>query len=559
MLNLFFILKIVVAQADWENIYTAFVNDNMTEQESWVVTGARSEDHIASCAGLKIIGGYIAFGSGTAVQRLFSLPPHYKLRIKVNFWKLGCWDNEVQYIIIDDIVWKQTFNCSQGFSQCGTSYQDYLCQVDIIITHNSETLVLLMKSSLDGWQDESWGFNNFTLDILKCIPDCLLCNQNSSDICQPKMDTTLIQIYKPNVDIWLLSNNLPVLTTICLDKISLIGGFQILGRSDLLKTKINLDPHYQFEIKFKIWLIDISSISNSFNIVIDGIIHPFTIIPASSISFCASSQQESVYNVDFIYSHQNLQVEIQIAPTSLIGSNPFWAIFDFNLYVFRCSSHCIKCSGYLKTQCEICAEDWFLDNGECNRIQNPLQITKIQFRQIVQTSISLSIPIQFQFQEIEISQLSGFFYREQNKFQLDVQIQCNHNGLVKTEMHVCHSCQSQSIYAQTFQCQESIQKFIKLSIQFQKQNITNEEQYLISTSTTQFLLQQIQQIFSNISRLQIHYILQQRNKGWKYCGNFHIAQLINSLYFLILFQLVFKQMKSIILFYIHQNFFKKKK
>ncbi|CAD8132461.1 unnamed protein product [Paramecium octaurelia] len=357
MLNLLFILKIVVAQEDWENVYTAFVNDNMTEQESWVVTGAMSEDQIANCAGQKIIGGYIAFGSGTAVQKLFYLPPHYKLRITINFWKqqeylsssrLGCWEDEVQYIIIDDIVWKQTFSCSQGFSQCGTSYHDYLCQVDIITTHNSETLLIFMKSNLDGGKEEFWGFNNFTLDILKCIPDCLLCNQNSSDLCQPEMDTTHNQIYNPNVDIWFNTNNLHVLTTICLDKISLIGGFQILGRSGLLKTKINLDPHYQFQIKFKIWLIDISSVSHNFNIVIDGIIHPFTITPASSISFCASSQQESIYNVDFTYSHQNPQVEIQIAPTSLKGSNPFWAIFNFNLFVFRCSSHCIKCSGFQK-------------------------------------------------------------------------------------------------------------------------------------------------------------------------------------------------------------------
>ncbi|CAK66672.1 unnamed protein product (macronuclear) [Paramecium tetraurelia] len=491
MLILLFILKIVIGQTVWENFYTAFVNDNMTEQESWVVTGAMIEDHIASCAGQQIIGGYAAFGSGTAVQKLFYLPPHYKLRINLNFWKLGCWDNEVQYIIIDDIVWQQTFSCAQGFSQCGKSYQDYLSQVEIITTHNSETLLILMKSGLDGWQDESWGFNNFTIDILKCIPDCLLCNQISSDICQPEMGIKFNQIYKPNVDGWFLTNNSPVQTTICLDNITLIGGYQKLGRSDLLKTKINLDPHYQVQIKFKIWLIDISSVSTTFNIVIDGISHPFTIIPARSISFCSSSQQESIYNVDFTYSHQNPELEIYIAPTSLSGSNPFWAIFNFNLYVFRCSSHCVKCPGPIKTQCEICSEEWFKDNGECNRIQNPIQITKLQLNQIFRSSMFLPIPISFEFLQIELSQYIGFFTRQQNNFQLDVQVQCNHNGLIQSKMNICHSCQSYQIYSQTFQCQESIKKFIKLSIQLQKQNITSEEQYLISTNNTYFLLQQI--------------------------------------------------------------------
>lgn len=52
------------------------------------------------------------------------------------------------------------------------------------------------------------------------------------------MDIPIDWIKKINLDTWYLQNTLPAQSTICLDKISLIGGFQSLGRTDQLITKM---------------------------------------------------------------------------------------------------------------------------------------------------------------------------------------------------------------------------------------------------------------------------------------------------------------------------------
>ncbi|CAD8141140.1 unnamed protein product [Paramecium pentaurelia] len=485
-----FILQVAKAQIqEWDNYYNAFVNNNMSESESWLIIGAFNQNYIKDCSGQNIFGGYTTFGVGTAVYQLFYLPPHYQIRIKLNFWKLGCWENERLYIIIDELVWQQQFTCSQGTSQCGYSFNDLQFPIEIITPHKSETLVILLKASLDGISDESWGFNNFYIDILKCAPDCLLCNENSSDICKPGMDIPIEWISKINVEGWLLKNALPAQSTTCLDKISLIGGYQILRNSDLLITKIILDPHYLLKFQVKIWLIDIQGLANSFNIAIDGIKYALNINSVGSISLCTLSPQESIQNIDWNFTHQNPEIEFQFIPTSLVGSNSFWALFNFNLFIFKCHSNCIKCLGILKTDCQICAEEWIKEDGECNRIQNPLKITKAQTQYIFNQSIS--IPFLFKLQQIEFPNNSGYFKRDENKIEFEVKVQCVNNGYIKTVMQFCHSCKGYNVYSQTFQCDASKQTIIYFQIQLEKLNITSKEEYLITTNNTYFLMEQV--------------------------------------------------------------------
>ncbi|CAD8142259.1 unnamed protein product [Paramecium pentaurelia] len=161
----------------------------MSELESWFIAGASTQNYITVCSEQKILGGYYKFGMGTAVQQLFMSHLIIKLELnQQNFWKLGCWENKIFYIIIDELVQKYQFGCLQGTSQCGYSYRDLQSPIKIIIPHQSETLVILFKTNVNNWKNEFWSVNNFYLDILKCVPESLLCNENSSDICKPRMD-----------------------------------------------------------------------------------------------------------------------------------------------------------------------------------------------------------------------------------------------------------------------------------------------------------------------------------------------------------------------------------
>jgi hypothetical protein len=40
------------------------------------------------------VGGFNAFGRRATVAKTIRLPPHYKLKIKVQLWRIDSWDNE---------------------------------------------------------------------------------------------------------------------------------------------------------------------------------------------------------------------------------------------------------------------------------------------------------------------------------------------------------------------------------------------------------------------------------------------------------------------------------
>lgn len=63
------------------------------------------------CSGVVIFGGYENVGQKSVISRQFTgLPPHVKLMIKLQFWKIDFWDNEEFIIKIDGKVeYKKAF------------------------------------------------------------------------------------------------------------------------------------------------------------------------------------------------------------------------------------------------------------------------------------------------------------------------------------------------------------------------------------------------------------------------------------------------------------------
>lgn len=49
-----------------------------------------------------MFGGFGKFGAGATATKVFELPPHHTIYLKLQFWKIDSWDNEEFYLWVDD-------------------------------------------------------------------------------------------------------------------------------------------------------------------------------------------------------------------------------------------------------------------------------------------------------------------------------------------------------------------------------------------------------------------------------------------------------------------------
>jgi hypothetical protein len=60
---------------------------------------------MTKCDKVGLVGGYGAFGKGATALKQLNLPPHYKLKVNVQLWKIDSWDNEVMFVLVDGFLW----------------------------------------------------------------------------------------------------------------------------------------------------------------------------------------------------------------------------------------------------------------------------------------------------------------------------------------------------------------------------------------------------------------------------------------------------------------------
>lgn len=51
----------------------------------WTVVNAPAE--VTDCSGTKMFGGFGKFGAGATATKVFELPPHHTIYLKLQFWK----------------------------------------------------------------------------------------------------------------------------------------------------------------------------------------------------------------------------------------------------------------------------------------------------------------------------------------------------------------------------------------------------------------------------------------------------------------------------------------
>lgn len=135
--------------------------------EGWTVEGGTLRRQ--TCSGIPIAGGPGQLGAEAVVSKVVQgLPPHYKLKIQYQFWKVDSWDNEIAYLYVDRREqWRQVFSWSEGVELCyggGAGSPEKIVNVNREVFHTMDAVLLEFKTTLDeGADNESWGLRQFYL------------------------------------------------------------------------------------------------------------------------------------------------------------------------------------------------------------------------------------------------------------------------------------------------------------------------------------------------------------------------------------------------------------
>jgi hypothetical protein len=94
--------------------------------QGWVVENGR--DGGSQCAGVNLLGGFNLYGKGARIRNKLALPPHYRLKVKVNYWKIDSWDNERGSVSVDGKeIWGRNYGVADGYQNtiCGANQPGY--------------------------------------------------------------------------------------------------------------------------------------------------------------------------------------------------------------------------------------------------------------------------------------------------------------------------------------------------------------------------------------------------------------------------------------------------
>ena len=108
-----------------------------------------------------ILGGPYAFNRRATVSRIFKLPAHYQVRVKVQLWKLKNWDNRRMIILVDGNQWETLWGYTDGKSICGgAAGNDAFYDVQFDVQHDQAALTVVFTSTLEG---KAWNVHILTL------------------------------------------------------------------------------------------------------------------------------------------------------------------------------------------------------------------------------------------------------------------------------------------------------------------------------------------------------------------------------------------------------------
>ncbi|CAD8148386.1 unnamed protein product [Paramecium octaurelia] len=510
------ILCLANTQEQWDTIYQSFQDTNTMDASGWIVSNNYFGKSFYTCDGIRLFGGYNVFGTNTTVSKHFSLPPHYKINVSLEFWKVDSWNKEYAYVIVDDVLWSRKFYYTDGVQLCGSTAEgrnEKSEPVTIITNHYSESLMLMLTTNLDEQPNsESWGFRDFTLSIVKCPSGCLFCSDNEYNNCNFWFIISSLWHESIEFDGWMKNDNVQPETYKCVS-FDLVGGYLNLAPNDKLEKIIqNLSFHYQIQINVQLWKIDTWNNEN-FELLVDDQIQYQTVLgTAGFYSICGSTGLEKIFNIAVNLSHSSSSCKITMRTNhNPATTNAYWGIRSFNLYIAKhCYDGCDQCRSLLKTDCTACLSGWVFYNNLCIFPSPMLGIT-IRITQIKDPRSNERIPMEINLLETnqQIVTQGSFTYTINNNLSIlniRVYAKCYPNKKMQSYFIKCIECQSQNQYQFQHYCYGAINSII-YNARFQQMTVTNQK-LIINTSDTECSIYQVVNVGPELFQIKLLEILQ---------------------------------------------------
>ncbi|CAK81648.1 unnamed protein product (macronuclear) [Paramecium tetraurelia] len=500
-------------QNTWRTVYS--ILPGLNETDNWNIVNSNGGP-FSDCYGSNILGGYSIFGKSTWISLNLKLPPHYSVRISLTFWKVDSWDGEMFQLIYDNQAYKRNFWTGEGGGLCGNGGKYKDLQVPLSFTlepHYSESFVVIMTSSLDEDPSnvqifqfqESWGVNQFLIEILECPEDCFFCYDYSSNC---KLWYSIASYWQTNFDSegWLIDNNENLSSSLCAN-IQIVGGTNLLRQGQYINKLIeNVPKHFKAQVVLKLWALGDWNEQN-FIIKIDEQDSQTLIQTYSQISLnCVNYLLVNINNIVINALHSSPQIKLELKTEDHSQNSAFWGVSSFDLYIAKCSLGCEDCNGELETECSNCKKKWGFLNGKCIPAL-PLEYANFRIQQNQGLKLNIADSFQLYIEELNqfitevgekiiiidksISTISFQIYLKcQEKIKIEGQVRNNYSN--DGQIIFSNDCQNSSniiIYSVLFIDTVQSEKELVLTISIQKVEII--QVILLNNIETNVLLMQL--------------------------------------------------------------------
>ncbi|CAD8138090.1 unnamed protein product [Paramecium pentaurelia] len=242
---------------------SSFESNTFIDANDWYITNGLSSNIYQDCGTNRIFGGISNFGKMTLISKFFILPPHSKIQVQLEFWKISNWaNNETIYVHLDGnrIIQQEVNTLPTGSNICGLN--DYVLFIDETILHNFETLQVIVTANiaLQGQIQGFWGIKNFRLFIKQCPAGCLICQDTDSrfDCLQwtlyvSSLTETVLENF--NYDGWNVENGQQYQLSNC-QMLPMLCGPSICGYNSIIRYEQRFPPHFKLKIRFRFYYID---------------------------------------------------------------------------------------------------------------------------------------------------------------------------------------------------------------------------------------------------------------------------------------------------------------
>ncbi|CAK59954.1 unnamed protein product (macronuclear) [Paramecium tetraurelia] len=356
-----------------------FASPSSSNDEGWLIKNPYNgaSVHTYDCGGNTILGGYQIFGcylsTKTSLMKYFRLPPHYKVRVDITFWKIDDWQANVQkfYIIIDQ--WTQTwqFANNAGSDQCGGSGTDFSAlQYNDFSLHTLNSIIVEFYSDCDS--TNFWGLTNFQITLNECYLGCLFCFDSTVDCIMWKLWQSFFQLQylDDGLEGW-NKNKFPSFSDTINDiQLKML----ILHQTDSAITYLTLPDHSSLIIQFRVEYY--TALPIIVRVFIDDVYQYGLMNYKKEVDFRTTTIQNSKNAIKLEIYCEDGTVGIREVQIILRGPINLISCLDDNLVPFdvSCLEGCVFC---VKGECLMCDTRWDYDsvNQTCESLCGDKYIT----------------------------------------------------------------------------------------------------------------------------------------------------------------------------------------